>query len=220
MSMQPRPLPRTRSTRLDGSLVRRRSTRAPRGHLLLTCHQVNAPYVTDLLHHLGLEERVTLFPYQTDHPVSIVEAALREADRHGPFQRIYVLVTYDGREMIDWQRVQATVLHHTSTGGCVCRLVTSTPSFYVWILLHWAQSTLDQQGDHDVRTWLHDQLKASPPELMTHTAPLWTNLPDAIRRSQRLFRMDQTRFPFRIYTEMHEFVLYLLKWSTRLNRLL
>ena len=202
------------------SLGRGRSSHQPRGKVLISCDQLAGSYFSGLVQQLGLSDRVMVSACQERDPVIIVEQALRIFAEKGSFQRLYALVCHDGQEEA-WCQAQAIVSNHTLDNSTVFRLVTSTPSFDLWLLLHLVGTSLEYGDGLALAACVRNQLKQHLPmdklgegheifDVLCH------GLPDAIRRSQTLSLLNSTAPGTVPVTEVHEVVSYLLKWQSRL----
>lgn len=219
-----RHLPPQFRKRLDPSLERRRASRCPREKILIAGDQVTKSYFSGLIHYLKLSERVTLCHYQTQDPVVMVENTLLAFEKDGPFQRLFVLVYHDGKEKTAWHQAQALVAKHRLESNTVFRLITSVPSFDIWLLLHLVDTSLEYGNGSALATCVRNQLgRHLPMEEMAKDPKLFEllhpGLPDAIRRCQILSRLNNKLTATTPVTEVHELVTNLLKWQMRLQRL-
>lgn len=222
-----RDLPPQFRRRLNHSLERQRSSRSPRGKLLVSCDQVTGAYFSGLIQHLELSDRVTLCSCPEQGPVTIVKSALQTLETKGPFQRVYALVCHDGRhdgkEKAAWHQAHAMVSSHNLENNTLFRLVTSVPSFDLWLLLHWVDASLECEDGQALATRVHNRLDQHLPTEKTFGKDfklfecLHPGLTDAIRRSQTLSRRNSIATTIVPVTEVHEVVSFLLRWKNRLQ---
>lgn len=209
--------------RSAASLERRRALRPTQDTLLITCDTVSGDYFSALVAQLGLADRVKFCVDASQNPTILVERALRGCEEEGPFRRIYVLTCYHGWEEA-WCQAQEMISRHTQDNALVFRMLTSFPSFELWLLLHLLDASLEYGDGSALLACVLNQLKqplpidhlGKGPELFALLRP---GLPDAMRRAQTLSRLNRTQDPSAPMTEMHELVVHLFKWRDRLKRL-
>ncbi|MEO5349653.1 MAG: hypothetical protein H7836_08410 [Magnetococcus sp. YQC-3] len=202
--------------RSPASLERRSPSRSKRGGTLLSCGRRTGAYFVGLLRNLRLEERVTLSLCSTEDPASIVEHGLQVCRTQGPFQRLYAVVCLDGGE---GQRSHALAAPDLRSVGYSFefKLISSIPSFALWLLLHWMDLPEEswRSAEH-LSAWLDEQLARHLSAAVREDADLLfaaigQSTAQAVVRGQRLARMRgraATRMPV---TDVHELVSYLLK---------
>ena len=206
--------------RPSDALERRKSSTSPRGKILISSDRRAGSYFSDMTQHLGISDRVMLHTCQTQNPVTIVENAFKVFKKKWPFQRIYALVCWEGKEDLCLQ-ARALVFNHNLGDNVVFRLVTSTPTFDLWLLLHGVGTSLDYGDGHTLLACIQKQLEQPRPlAYLGEGAGLFEllrpGLPDAIRGGQMLSCLKMTTGNAPV-TEVHELVSYLLKWHSRLQ---
>ncbi len=206
------------------SLERRSPSRSKRGGLLIACGQRAGLYLTGLLHHLQLENRVTLSLSTAEDPLSILENGHHAWATLGPFRRVYVVVCHDTPKE-DWHRLVACSPVGPTNHPIRFQKIASIPSFNLWLLLHWRELPPETWTHYDqLSAWVDDQLERYLPATawcspMEWFATVGHGLVQAIARGQQLSRQQGTVSTVLPMTNVHELASHLLKLHKESQRL-
>lgn len=212
-------LPRERNW---NSFERKHFSKVTRKKILISCGPTAGAYFSGLIQDLELTECTVLNICQSENPLTITENTIQFYTKHEPFYRVYALVCLDDDNDEQWRQAQNHSKNHPICEHTIFRLVTSIPSFDLWLLLHSQNISIEKDPTGSLATWIKHNIQpllATVGKDQNLFLAVKSGLPDALQRSRNLLRLRNRSINKLPLTEIHDLVTFLLRLKNRQNRL-
>ncbi len=218
-----------RRERTSPSLERSHPSRSPRDTTLIICPPGARDYFSALVEHLQLSSQVIVAASSAETHVAQVEEALDISRGNISHRRLFALLERgnpvdDDAELIEQIRQARHIArHHDLPNNRIFRLIMSTPSFPLWLLLHFADVDFADVPETEWAQKVDAMLEEFVPGFKTDQpnadcfAKTSRHLEKAIERGRRLSFLRSVQMT--PSTEVHELIGYLVKLGERNARM-